>query len=49
MMRKLKITNFITRKIDYIFVSKDLKVPYSDIPDIVSSDHRPHVAAIELE
>lgn len=29
MMRKLKITNFITRKIDYIFVSKDLKVPYS--------------------
>jgi endonuclease/exonuclease/phosphatase family metal-dependent hydrolase len=35
-------------KIDYIFVSKDLKVPYSDIPEIVSSDHRPYVAVIEL-
>ena len=38
-----------TVKIDYIFVSKDLKVQYADIPEIVSSDHRPHIAAIEFE
>ena len=36
-------------KIDYIFVSKDLNVEYADIPEIISSDHRPHVATIELE
>ena len=36
-------------KIDYIFVSEDLKVECADIPEIVSSDHRPHVATIELE
>jgi endonuclease/exonuclease/phosphatase family metal-dependent hydrolase len=36
-------------KIDYIFVSEDLKVQSADIPEIVSSDHRPHVATIELE
>jgi endonuclease/exonuclease/phosphatase family metal-dependent hydrolase len=38
-----------TVKIDYIFVSKDLKVQYADIPEIISSDHRPHIAAIEFE
>ena len=38
-----------TVKIDYIFVSKDLKVQCADIPEIVSSDHRPHVATIEFE
>lgn len=38
-----------TVKIDYIFTSKDLKVSDADIPAIVSSDHRPHVATIELE
>ena len=36
-------------KIDYIFVSEDLKVEYADIPEIISSDHRPHVATIDLE
>jgi endonuclease/exonuclease/phosphatase family metal-dependent hydrolase len=36
-------------KIDYIFVSKDLNVLCADIPAIISSDHRPHVATIELE
>lgn len=35
-------------KIDYIFVSKDLKVHCADIPEMISSDHRPHVATIEL-
>ena len=36
------------RKIDYIFVSKDLTVVSADIPDIVASDHRPHTAEIEF-
>ena len=36
------------RKIDYIFVSKDLAVLDADIPAIVASDHRPHVATVEL-
>lgn len=37
-----------TVKIDYIFTSKDLNVTSADIPSIVSSDHRPHIAEIEL-
>lgn len=37
------------RKIDYIFVSPDIKVTSADIPPIVASDHRPHLATIELE
>jgi endonuclease/exonuclease/phosphatase family metal-dependent hydrolase len=36
------------RKIDFIFVSKDLKVTYADIPDIIASDHRMVVADIEI-
>ena len=36
------------RKIDYIFVSPDIKVISADIPPIVASDHRPHVAEIEF-
>lgn len=35
-------------KIDYIFTSRDLKTCSADIPAIVSSDHRPHIATIEL-
>ena len=35
-------------KIDYIFVSNDLCVESADIPEIISSDHRPHVATIEI-
>ena len=34
-------------KIDYIFVSPDLKVVTADIPEIIASDHRPHIAEIE--
>lgn len=34
------------RKIDYIFVSHDVSVISADIPPIVASDHRPHVAEI---
>lgn len=33
-------------KIDYIFVSPDIKVTAADIPAIVASDHRPHTAEI---
>lgn len=36
-----------TRKIDYMFVSKDLCVKWADIPAIVASDHRPYIAEIE--
>lgn len=35
-------------KIDYIFTTKDLQVLTADIPAIVSSDHRPHIATIAL-
>ena len=36
------------RKIDYIFVSRDVKVEAADIPPIVASDHRPHTAVISF-
>lgn len=35
-------------KIDYIFTSKDIKTISADIPEIVSSDHRPHIAKVEI-
>ena len=41
-------SNAPTRKIDYIFVSKDAKVIDADIPDVVVSDHRPHTATVEF-
>ena len=34
-------------KIDYIFVSPDIKIISADIPEIVASDHRYHVAEVE--
>ena len=37
-----------TIKIDYIFASHDLTVTAADIPAIVSSDHRPHTAVLEM-
>ena len=36
-------------KIDYIFVSPDMQVTSSDIPDIIASDHCPHIAEIKDE
>ena len=36
------------RKIDYIFVSRDVEVESADILPIVASDHRPHVATLGL-
>lgn len=33
-------------KIDYIFVSPDIKITNADVPEIIASDHRPHFAKI---
>jgi endonuclease/exonuclease/phosphatase family metal-dependent hydrolase len=35
-------------KIDYVFVSKDVKVTGADIPDLVASDHRSHTADLSF-
>ena len=35
-------------KIDYIFASKDIKILSSEVPPIVASDHRPHIANLEI-
>jgi endonuclease/exonuclease/phosphatase family metal-dependent hydrolase len=35
-----------TRKLDYIFVSRDATVEEADILPVVASDHRPHVATV---
>ena len=35
-------------KIDYIFVSSDAEIISADIPAIVASDHRPHVAEVKF-
>ncbi len=36
------------KRIDYIFISKDVKAVYADIPDLVASDHRLVVSDIEI-
>ena len=36
------------KKIDYIFVSPDVKVISADIPAHIASDHRPHIAEIKI-
>ncbi len=36
------------RKIDYIFASPAVKMHAADIPALVLSDHRPHIAEIEI-
>ena len=36
------------RKIDYIFVSKDITVKSAEIPPLTVSDHRPHIAETEF-
>lgn len=35
-------------KIDYIFVSKDIEVVRAEIPEVIASDHRPHIADIRI-
>ncbi len=37
-----------TRKIDYIFLSRDIKATFADIPAVIASDHRPYICDIEL-
>ena len=37
------------RKIDYIFVSKDIDIIEADIPQIVASDHFPHTAVLSVK
>ena len=37
------------RKIDYIFATPDVEFVSADIPDIVSSDHRPHIATVIIK
>jgi endonuclease/exonuclease/phosphatase family metal-dependent hydrolase len=37
-----------TIKIDYVFVSPDVEILSADIPAIVASDHRPHIAEVKL-
>ncbi len=36
------------RKIDYIFVSRDIEVVSADIPALVLSDHRPYIAELVI-
>ncbi len=36
------------RKIDYIFVSKDINILDANIPSIVASDHFPHTATLDI-
>lgn len=36
------------KKIDYIFVSPDVEIVSADIPAVVASDHRPHIAEIKF-
>ena len=36
------------KKIDYIFVSKDIKVISADVPQLAVSDHLPHTVEIEF-
>ncbi|NMB96088.1 MAG: hypothetical protein GYA02_05695 [Clostridiaceae bacterium] len=36
------------RKIDYIFVSKNIKVLSAEVPGETTSDHRPYIAEIEI-
>ena len=34
------------RKIDYIFASQDAEFVSADIPNVIASDHRPHIAEL---
>lgn len=35
-------------KIDYIFVSRDIKITSAEVPPLTVSDHRPHIADVEI-
>ncbi len=36
-------------KIDYIFASREFKIRSAEIPPVIASDHRPHIAELELQ
>ena len=36
-------------KIDYIFVSSEFSIKSADIPGVLASDHRPHIADLSLD
>ena len=36
-----------TKKIDFIFTSKDIEIVSADIPEIIGADHRPHTVEIK--
>lgn len=38
-----------TKKIDYIYVSKDIEILDAEIPKIVASDHLPHTAILKIK
>ena len=37
-----------TIKIDYIFVTPDIEAVHAEIPEIIASDHRTHIAEIKI-
>ena len=41
--------NGINKKIDYIFVSKDIEILEAAVPEIYVSDHFPHTATIQIQ
>jgi endonuclease/exonuclease/phosphatase family metal-dependent hydrolase len=41
-------SDYPDRKIDYIFLSRDIEVISADIPVVIASDHRPHTATVAL-
>ena len=41
-------SDYPDRKIDYIFLSRDIEVISADIPAVIASDHRPHTATVAL-
>lgn len=36
------------RKLDYILVSKDIEVISAEVPELIASDHRPHLAEVKI-
>lgn len=36
------------KKIDYVFVSEDVRVTSAEVPNLVVSDHRPYIAELEI-
>lgn len=41
-------SDYPDRKIDYIFATPDVELLSADIPGVIASDHRPHIATLKL-